>query len=93
VGLRAVDGRRLPSVIRITAPMNVAAQSRDHGSRDWPLAIQVGASAMSEIIESEKTVELTPSELDLVSGGVSFNYSTIEWTYTKQKPDGTPNKP
>jgi hypothetical protein len=48
---------------------------------------------MSEIIESEKTVELPPSELDLVSGGVSFNYSTIEWTYTKQKPDGTPNKP
>jgi hypothetical protein len=73
--------------------MNVGAQSRDHGSRDWPLAIQVGASAISEIIESVKTTELTPSELDLVSGGLSFNYSTIEWTYTKQKPDGTPNKP
>jgi hypothetical protein len=33
---------------------------------------------MSEIIDSVKPAELTPSELDLVSGGVSFNYSTIE---------------
>jgi hypothetical protein len=65
-------------VIRITGKMNVAGQSRDRGSRDWPLAIQVGASAMSEIIDSVKPAELTPSELDLVSGGVSFNYSTIE---------------
>jgi hypothetical protein len=73
--------------------MNLAAQFRDHGSRDWPLAIQVGASAMSENIESVKSTELRPSELDLVSGGLSFNFSTIEWTYTKQKPDGTPNKP
>jgi hypothetical protein len=80
-------------VIRITAPMNVTAQSRDHGSRDRPLAIQVGAMAMSEIIESVKTVELTQSELDFVSGGLSFDYSTVEWTYTKQKADGTPNKP
>jgi type VI protein secretion system component Hcp len=69
--------------------MNVAAQSRDHGSRDWPLAIQVGASAMSEIIESVKTAELTPSELDLVSGGVSLNFSKIEMSYVPQNADGT----
>ena len=40
---------------------------------------------MSETIESVKPTELSPSELDLVSGGVSLNYSTIEWTYTQQK--------
>jgi type VI protein secretion system component Hcp len=48
---------------------------------------------MSEKSESVNPTELTPSELDLVSGGLSFDYSTIEWTYTKQKPDGTTNKP
>jgi type VI protein secretion system component Hcp len=28
-----------------------------------------------------------------VKGGVSMSYGQIEWTYTKQKPDGTANKP
>ena len=32
--------------------------------------------------------ELTEDELNHVSGG-SFTYGAIEWTYTKQKPDGT----
>ena len=45
---------------------------------------------MSKNIESVKPVELTANELDLVSAGeVSFNYSAIQWTYTKQKPDGS----
>ena len=41
---------------------------------------------MSENIESVKPMELTPSELDLVSGGLSLNFTKIEWTYTQQKP-------
>jgi len=44
---------------------------------------------MPESIESVKPTELTPSELDLVSGGLTLNYSTIKWTYTQQKPDGS----
>jgi bacteriocin-like protein len=32
--------------------------------------------------------ELTEAELNHVSGG-SFTYGAIEWTYTKQKPDGS----
>jgi bacteriocin-like protein len=32
--------------------------------------------------------ELTEDELNHVSGG-SLSYGAIEWTYTKQKPDGT----
>ena len=32
--------------------------------------------------------ELTEDELNHVSGG-SFTYGAIEWTYTKQKADGT----
>jgi type VI protein secretion system component Hcp len=44
---------------------------------------------MSEIIESVKPTELTPSELDLVSGGVSLNFSKIEMSYVPQNADGT----
>ena len=44
---------------------------------------------MSGSIESVKPIELTPNELELVSAGLSFNYSTIEWTYTQQKSDGS----
>jgi hypothetical protein len=44
---------------------------------------------MSESIESVKPAELTPSELDHVSGGLTLNFTKIEWTYTQQKPDGS----
>jgi hypothetical protein len=44
---------------------------------------------MSEIIESVKTAELTPSELDFVCGGVSLNYSKIEMSYVPQNADGS----
>jgi type VI protein secretion system component Hcp len=44
---------------------------------------------MSEIIENAKPTELTPSELDLVSGGLTLNFTKIAWTYTQQKPDGS----
>ena len=37
---------------------------------------------MSNTKDTDKTRELTEHELKHVSGG-------IEWTYTKQKPDGT----
>jgi bacteriocin-like protein len=37
---------------------------------------------MSKNKDTSKTRELTEDELNHVSGG-------IEWTYTKQKPDGT----
>jgi hypothetical protein len=47
---------------------------------------------MSENIESMKPTELTPSELDLVSGGVTLNFTKIELTYTQQKPEGIPNE-
>jgi bacteriocin-like protein len=43
---------------------------------------------MSKTKDTSKTRELTEDELNHVSGG-SFNYGHIEWTYTKQKPDGT----
>ena len=34
---------------------------------------------------------LPEKELDKVVGGetIKFNYGAVEWTYTKQKPDGT----
>jgi bacteriocin-like protein len=38
--------------------------------------------SMSKNKDTGKTRELTEDELNHVSGG-------IEWTYTKQKPDGT----
>jgi hypothetical protein len=41
---------------------------------------------MSEIIESLKTAELTASELDVVCGGVTLNFTKIELSYTPQKP-------
>ena len=47
------------------------------------------SDAMSEIIESVKTAELTPSELDFVCGGVSLNYSKIEMSYVPQNADGS----
>jgi hypothetical protein len=43
---------------------------------------------MSGNIDSVKLVELTPNELEIASGGLSFNYSATEWTYVQQKPDG-----
>jgi type VI protein secretion system component Hcp len=37
---------------------------------------------------------LPVAELDKVVGGeaVTFNYGTIKWTYTQQKPDGSDGK-
>src|SRR5262245_49464464 len=43
---------------------------------------------MSNNKDNEKTRELTEAELNHVSGG-SLTYGAIEWTYTKQKPDGS----
>jgi len=43
---------------------------------------------MSNNKDTEKTRELTEAELNHVSGG-SLTYGAIEWTYTKQKPDGS----
>jgi hypothetical protein len=44
---------------------------------------------MPENIESVRPAELTPNELELVSGGMSLSFSKIEWTYVQQKPDGS----
>ncbi len=40
---------------------------------------------------SRKTAPRRIADQDLrgASGGASLNYGKIEWTYTKQKPDGT----
>ncbi len=35
--------------------------------------------------------EMTDDELDVASGGASFNYGAIEWHYTPQKADGSGN--
>ena len=43
-------------------------------------------TTINTVATSER--ELTEAELNHVSGG-SFTYGAIEWTYTKQKPDGT----
>jgi type VI protein secretion system component Hcp len=43
---------------------------------------------MSAKVESAKAAELTFNELEAVSGGMSFEYSTIKWTYVQQKSDG-----
>jgi hypothetical protein len=48
---------------------------------------------MSEIIESVKPTELTPSELDLVSGGVTLNFTKIETSYVPQDEAGSLKKP
>jgi bacteriocin-like protein len=61
------------SCASVTAPAMVA---------DWM------ETTMSKTNDTEKTRELTEAELNHVSGG-SFTYGAIEWTYTKQKPDGT----
>jgi hypothetical protein len=45
-------------------------------------------NAMSGNIERVKPTELTSTELELVSGGLSFNYSSIELTYAQQKLEG-----
>jgi type VI protein secretion system component Hcp len=38
----------------------------------------------------ERNQELSSKELDDVAGGtVALTYGAIQWTYTKQKPDGT----
>jgi type VI protein secretion system component Hcp len=36
-----------------------------------------------------ESTELSGKDLEEVKGGVTLNYGAIEWTYTKQKPDGT----
>lgn len=46
-------------------------------------------------VKTELSGESLPvSELDKVVGGetVTFNYGTIKWTYTQQKPDGSDGK-
>jgi hypothetical protein len=48
---------------------------------------------MSGSIESVKPIELPPNELELVSGGLSFNFSKIEVTYVQQKPEGAEPAP
>jgi type VI protein secretion system component Hcp len=48
-----------------------------------------GSDAMSGNNERVKPAELTPNELEVVSGGVSLSYSTIEWTYVKQTAAGS----
>lgn len=50
---------------------------------------------MSGNVESVKAAELTSSELEVVSGGLSFNYSAIKWTYVEQRAEGAepPPKP
>jgi hypothetical protein len=44
---------------------------------------------MSGNFENVKPTELLPNELEFVSGGLSFNYSAIEWSYVQQKPEGS----
>jgi type VI protein secretion system component Hcp len=36
----------------------------------------------------ERNQELSSKELDKVAGGLSLNFTKIEWTYTQQKADG-----
>jgi hypothetical protein len=43
---------------------------------------------MSEIIESVKPAEMTPSELDLVSGGLTFNLTNVELSSYQQSGSG-----
>jgi hypothetical protein len=33
--------------------------------------------------------EMADHEFDAASGGIGFEYGSIEWEYTKQKPHGT----
>jgi type VI protein secretion system component Hcp len=56
-------------VIHVTAAMNVAAQSRDHGSRDWPLAIQEEWQMNRDRDTAREIIVLTDAELDAVAGG------------------------
>jgi type VI protein secretion system component Hcp len=56
-------------VIHVTAAMNVAAQSRDHGSRDRPLAIQKGWQMNRDRGTAREIIVLTDAELDAVAGG------------------------
>jgi type VI protein secretion system component Hcp len=56
-------------VIQVTAPTNVAAQSRDHGSRDWPLAIQEEWQMNRDRDTAREIIVLTDAELDAVAGG------------------------
>lgn len=48
---------------------------------------------MSGNFESLKSIELSPNQLELVSGGLSFNFSKIEVTYVQQKSDGSEPAP
>jgi hypothetical protein len=50
------------------------------------------ASNLDHLVEQKSDkgeVELSERELDRVSGGISFNYSHIEWSYVQQKPEGS----
>jgi hypothetical protein len=88
---RAPHSKSTPRVIFITDRGRdvVLGLYRGHQShRDTP-----GSKAMSGSIESVKPIELTPNELELVSGGLSFNFSKIEVTYVQQKPDGSESAP
>jgi hypothetical protein len=49
--------------------MNGAVQSRDHGSRDWPLAIQQGWQMNTDRDTAREIIVLTDAELDAVAGG------------------------
>jgi bacteriocin-like protein len=45
-------------------------------------------TTMSKNTAAKSEHELNEAELEHVSGG-SLTYGAIEWTYTKQRPDGT----
>jgi len=48
---------------------------------------------MSGNVENARPTKLSPNELELASGGLSFNYSAIEWTYDRQKSEGSEPRP
>ena len=51
-----------------------------------PLSNELKKDPQTPEVES---TELSGKDLEEVDGGINLTYGAIEWTYTKQKPDGT----
>jgi hypothetical protein len=63
----------------------IIVESSNRGS----LAIRPRLNPKSDTSCKTGDDEMADHELDAASGGTGFEYGSIEWKYTRQKPDGT----
>ena len=84
------DARRLLPQQPVTCPRDSAIRAvsvlQGFNSKDYRHnQIHAGSGRAGKSIKDE----LSEQELDKASGGITFNYGSLQIKYTPQKPDGT----